>query len=132
MITYKTDLKGITVDRIKGFCNKWKYPLKPEQLIQILKNSFKFVLAVDCDNDNVVGFVNALSDQIHFAFIPMLEVLPVYQHRGIGTKLMESLLKGLEHIACIDLTCDPNLQPFYEKFKMLRSHGMVIRRYLSH
>jgi ribosomal protein S18 acetylase RimI-like enzyme len=61
----------------------------------------------------------------------MLEVLPDYKNRGIGSELMKRLLTNLEHIDCIDLTCDSNIQPFYEKFSMLRSNGMVIRRYLD-
>jgi len=98
--------------------------------MQILQNSYRFVLAIDIETNMVVGFINALSDKIQFAFIPMLEVLPDYQNKGIGTKLMEILLSKLVHIDCIDLTCDPEKQSFYERFNMLKSHGMVIRRYL--
>ncbi|MCK4239426.1 MAG: hypothetical protein KAX33_09905, partial [Candidatus Lokiarchaeota archaeon] len=73
----------------------------------------------------------ALSDKIQFAFIPMLEVLPNYQSNGIDSQLMERILTKLEHIDCIDLTCDPDKQAFYERFKMLKSNGMVIRRYID-
>ena len=131
MIVYKTDLNGIKKDQLKGFFVSWKDPLTPEKHFDILNNSYIFILAVDNETNNVVGFVYALSDKLQFAFIPMLEVLPHFQNKGIGSKLMEIILSNLEHIDCIDLTCDPELQSFYEIFKMLRSHGMVIRRYLD-
>lgn len=131
MIVYKTDLNGITKDQLKGFFVGWKDPLTPEKHLEILQNSYIFVLAVDNEKNNVVGFVNVLSDKLQFAFIPMLEVLPNFQNKGIGSKLMEIILSNLEHIDCVDLTCDPELQPFYERFKLLRSRGMVIRRYME-
>lgn len=61
----------------------------------------------------------------------MLEVLPEYQNRGIGTELMKRMLELLGTIDCIDLTCDVEMQGFYERFDMLRSTGMVIRKYIK-
>ena len=131
MIYYITDLNDINKDQLQGFFVGWKIPLSSEKHLEILKNSYTFVVAIDTETNNVVGFVNALSDKIQFAFIPMLEVLPNYQSNGIGSQLMERILTKLEHIDCIDLTCDPDKQAFYERFKMLKSNGMVIRRYLD-
>lgn len=79
----------------------------------------------------VVGFINALSGGIHFVFISMLEVLTENQHKGIVSSLFKMMLKLLEGIACIDLTCDIQMQGFYEQFGMLKSHGMIFRRYLK-
>ena len=131
MIEYKKDLTNIVSDQLSGFFVGWKQPLSKEKHYQILKNSEYIILAFDTREEKVVGFVNALSDEVRFAFIPMLEVLPEYQNRGIGTKLMEILLSDLENISNIDLTCDPELQNFYERFGMLKSRGMVIRKYLE-
>ena len=36
----------------------------------------------------------------------------------------------LEDMICIDLTCDKDMQPYYERFGMLKSYSMVIRKYL--
>ncbi len=131
MIIYEENLIGIAESRIKGFCARWKDPLPPEKLLEILQSSYKTVLAIDDETNNVIGFVNALSDKIQFAFIPMIEVLPDYRNKGIGTTLMRTILSSLKHIDCIDLTCDPGVQSFYEGHGMLKSSGMVIRRYLS-
>lgn len=43
---------------------------------------------------------------------------------------MKIMLKLLENISCIDLTCDVEMQNFYEEFGMLKSHGMIIRKYI--
>ena len=131
MIEYRTTLEGISPDDLKGFFVGWKKPLTPEQHYAILNNSSFFVLAYDKDKSKVVGFINALSDRINFAFIPMIEVLPEYQHRAIGSNLFNMMLKLLEDIPCIDLTCDVEMQGFYEKFGMLKSHGMVFRKYFK-
>lgn len=127
---YITSVQEISPDQLQGFCVGWRQPLTPTQLHQILENSSYLVLALDQETNRVIGFVNALSDEVNFAFIPMLEVLPPYQKRGIGSELVLRLLAHLGHITCIDLMCDADMQPFYERFGMLRSQGMVIRKYL--
>lgn len=128
MIDYLASLENITSDDLEGFFVGWKHPLSAEELYQILKNSSYFVLANDTEAKKIVGFVNALSDEVNFAFIPMIEVLPTYQKRGIGTELMKRILHILSHIACIDLTCDVDMQGFYKRFGMVESNGMMIRK----
>ena len=34
----------------------------------------------------------------------------------------------LDDFYAVDLMCDPELQPFYERFGMHRATGMIIRR----
>jgi len=131
MIEYRTNLDGILPDNLKGFFVGWRNPLSCSQLHTLLRSSSHFVLAYDTETHRVVGLVNALSDGINFAFVPMLEVLPDYQRRGIGSELMRRILRLLNHISCIDLTCDPSVQGFYRRFGMVESHGMVIRNHLK-
>ncbi len=125
-IQYQTDLFDITTHKLDCFCVGWKHPIRGDEMYKILNNSYYFVLARD--GDKVVGFVNALSDGVKFAFIPMLEVLPPYQSNGIGTKLLNILFDQLSDIQNIDLTCDECLQQYYSKFGMLKSRGMVFRK----
>ena len=128
MIVYTTSLENVKPENLQGFFVGWNNPLTPEQHFQILQNSQYVVLAIDTLSEMVVGFVNALSDRVQFAFIPMLEVLPDYQRNEIGRNLMRKMLKQLEHIGCIDLTCDIDMQDFYAQFGMVKSKGMIIRR----
>jgi ribosomal protein S18 acetylase RimI-like enzyme len=131
MITYRNDLNGITCDHLNGFFVGCREQMNVEMVYTVLSNSEHIVLAYDEQESTVVGFINCLSDGVQFAFIPILEVLPEYRNRGIGTELMERMLDLLKPYNCVDLTCDSDFQPFYSRFKMLKSHGMVIRRYLE-
>ncbi len=131
MIEYRTSLDNITKDDLNGFFVGWKQPLSNEQLYKALQNSEYVVIAYDTEKKKAVGYINALSEEVNFAFIPMLEVLPEYQKLGIGTELVRKMLQQLEHINCIDLTCDPELKGFYKRFGMIESRGMILRKHLT-
>ncbi len=87
------------------------------------------MVAVDDSTGMVVGFVSAISDGVLAAFIPNLEVDPAYQNLGIGTELMRRMLTQLSHLYSIDLLCDEEMQPYYERLGMRRATGMVVRNY---
>ncbi|MCA9903890.1 MAG: GNAT family N-acetyltransferase [Anaerolineae bacterium] len=128
MIRYLTSVDGITVDQLRGgFFEGWLNPPAPEVHLRILQNSAFVMLALD--DDAVVGFVNAISDHVLAAYIPLLEVLPNYRRQGIGGELMKRILTELRHLYVIDLMCDPQLQPFYEQFGMNRYSGMIMRNF---
>jgi ribosomal protein S18 acetylase RimI-like enzyme len=128
-ILYTDSLEGIVPGVLIGFFEGWRCPPSPQKHLDILRGSQHVVLAVDDSCNKVVGFVNALADGHNSAFIPLLEVLPSHRHRGIGHNLMTRLLHTLRNYPCIDLTCYPDLQPFYESLGMQGSCGMVIREY---
>ena len=81
------------------------------------------------EENRVIGFVTAISDGVLSAYVPLLEVLPSHQKRGIGHELMRRMLEMLDGLYMIDLLCDNDLQPFYEKVGMQRSQGMMVRNY---
>ena len=128
MIHYVTSLDGITADHLRGgFFEGWPNPPSPKTHLRMLHNSSSVVLALD--DDSVVGFVNAMSDHVLAAYIPLLEVLPNYRRQGIGGELMKRILDSLRHLYMIDLMCDPELQPFYAQFGMQRYSGMIMRNF---
>lgn len=61
------------------------------------------------------------------AYIPMLEVLPKYQSRRIGSELMQRMLKKLENMYMIDLLCEADMQAYYERFGMEKTTAMMLR-----
>ena len=63
-----------------------------------------------------------------FSYISSLEVLHEYQRRGIGRSLVERLLQEMPKVYAVDLICDPEVQPFYEKCGFTPYTGMLIRR----
>ena len=130
MIIYHDDIRHISAAQLAGFFVGWKKPLTCNQHLDLLAGSTHFVVAIDQTTNRAVGFVSALSDGVNSSFIPLLEVLPDYQNQGIGTTLMQKILQKLDGITNVDLTCDADMQPFYERFRMLQSNGMVLRKYL--
>jgi ribosomal protein S18 acetylase RimI-like enzyme len=129
MIVYSESLEGITPEKLQGFFVGWGNPPTPETHLKILQGSFRVILAIDDETGRVVGFINAISDGVLTAFIPLLEVLPDYQRRGIGKELVRRLLVQLSHLYAIDLICDAELQPFYEPLGLKPCTGMIYRNY---
>ena len=128
MIDYTESLVGIAPRQLEGFFTGWPHPPTPETHLRLLAGSDHLVLAIDSETVRVVGFVTALSDGVLSGFIPLLEVLPAYQGQGIGQALMTRMLDRLGHLPNVDLLCDPDVAPFYERFGMKPVGGMVLRR----
>lgn len=126
---YKTSLEGITSDMLQGFFVDWPNPPNAETHLKLLENSDFVVLAVDEKSDRVIGFITALTDGVLSAYIPLLEVLPDYQKTGIGKELIHRMMIEIGDLYMIDLLCDEDLIPYYEKFGMRQSNGMILRNY---
>ena len=59
----------------------------------------------------------------------MVEVLPEYQHHGIGKELLEKMLEILKSYYMVDTSCDENLESFYSQVGMQKATAMIIRNY---
>jgi ribosomal protein S18 acetylase RimI-like enzyme len=129
MIVYTESLEGITPEKLRGFFVGWPHPPSPETHLKMLRGSAHVWLAVDDASGDVIGFANAISDGLHAAFLPNLEVLPAYQGQGIGSELARRMLDTLRNLYAIDLVCDPDLVPFYERLGMRQVVGMAVRHY---
>jgi GNAT superfamily N-acetyltransferase len=127
-IRYVATLDGIAPEQIQGFFVGWQHPFPPEEHLRMLAGGDLVQLAIDDASGRVVGFVGALTDGVQGAFITLLEVLPAYQAQGIGQGLMERMLEQLADIQTIELMCDADLIPFYQRFGMKPTTGMVLRR----
>jgi len=127
MTTYQTTLENITPQVLEGFFVGWLNPPTPQAHLEILRHSAYVVLALE--NDQVVGFVTAISDGVLSAYIPLLEVAPKFQGQGIGRGLMEHMKKLLESLYMVDILCDDDVKPFYEKLGFIPAGGVMIRNY---
>lgn len=127
MLSYSDNATGVHSHQLTGFFVGWPNPPSAEQHLDILRGSAAVVLAID--DGAVVGFATAVSDGVLSAFIPLLEVLPAYQHQGIATELVRRLLAQLDHLYMVDVCCDADLEPFDRRlgFRTL-DRGMGIRR----
>lgn len=129
-ITFRESLEGICIDQLSGaFFEGWPNPPSTPTFLKLLEQSYAVELAIDEETGNVVGFIQAISDGVLSAYIPLLEVLPGYQGKGIGTDLIKRMFNRLGDLYMIDLLCDNELQEFYEKQGMQKASGMVIRHY---
>lgn len=129
MITYTDSGDHVRPDQIVGFFVDWPDPPSSETHLRVLHGSTHIHLAVDSDTGKIVGFITAVSDGVLSAYIPLLEVLPDYQGRGIGSELVRRMLATLEHIYMVDLLCDPELQPFYARLGLVSATAMFRRNY---
>ncbi|SLK13552.1 MULTISPECIES: GNAT family N-acetyltransferase [unclassified Paenibacillus] len=129
-ITFRESLEGIGIAQLSGaFFEGWPNPPSTPTFLKLLEQSYAVELAIDEETGNVVGFIQAISDGVLSAYIPLLEVLPEYQGKGIGTDLIKRMFNRLGDLYMIDLLCDNELQEFYEKQGMQKTSGMVIRHY---
>lgn len=128
-VRYTDSLEGVTAEQLHGFFVGWPDPPSPEIHLKLLGGSWAVVLAVETDTECIVGFITAISDGVSAAYIPHLEVLPEYQGQGIGSELVRQMLAKLHDLYMVDLICDPDVQPFYERLGMRRYSGMILRNY---
>lgn len=129
MIAYTDSVQNISAENLQGFFVGWKNPPSSETHLKLLAGSDRIIMALDDETGNVVGFITAISDGILCAYIPLLEVLPAYQKRGIGQELVRRMSEKLKELYMVDLFCDPELQPFYARFGMKPGFGMMLRNY---
>lgn len=69
------------------------------------------------DGNNLVGFARVLSDGVYRALIEDIIVDESYRGRGIGTKIMQTLVDKLSNIEHVYLfTGTEKLQQYYKRF----------------
>jgi ribosomal protein S18 acetylase RimI-like enzyme len=126
-ISYTNRIESISATQLKGFFVGWSDHPDPEAHLEILRGSYRAWLALE--KDKCVGFINALSDGVFYAYIPLLEVLPNYQSKGIGKKLVKLMLETLQDMYAIDIVCDDSVASFYDKLGLSRCVGMIKRNH---
>ena len=92
------------------------YKLTSEELHLSIQNSSYCISAYN--NEKLVGFGRMLSDGIVHAVIFDVIILPEFQRKGIGNKIMEKLLEECKKnkIRDIQLFCADGKIEFYKNF----------------
>lgn len=106
----------------------WASNRTPLDIQQMLDNS-QLILGV-WDDDKLIGFARVVTDNIYRAWVEDVIVDQAYHEQGVGSHIVNKLLKRLEHIEDITLSCLTELVPFYEKhgFKTKSIASMHIMR----
>lgn len=84
-----------------GWCS---YTEQPKMLEHAFEHSLKILGAHD--GEKLVGIIRAVGDGYSIVFIQDILVLPEYQHKGIGKKLVETMLKCYPDVYQIELATD--------------------------
>ncbi len=117
---------GVGVADLEGFFAGWPAHPTPGQHLAIMQASAYVSVAWRADEE-VVGFITAISDGMFAAYISLLEVRSAFRARGIGSALVDAMKRQVAHCYMVDLICDADLLAFYERRGMTRYTGAVIR-----
>ena len=91
------------------------YKASPDDLERVNQNSWLVVSAYD--ENTLVGFGRVVTDYVLHAMIYDMIVLPDYQGRGIGTRIIETLVNRCKEqgIRDVQLFCAKGKRAFYER-----------------
>ena len=112
---------------VTGFFVGWPNPPPDERFRAILMHSDHVWMAID--QHKMVGFVTMITDKVFYGFVPLLEVLPAYQGKGIGSTLITLMKQTGHYLYAIDLVCDDAKVALYERNGFRKSNGMMLRNY---
>jgi N-acetylglutamate synthase-like GNAT family acetyltransferase len=104
---------------------EWWPERKEEKLEKMLNNDI--AIGAWCDG-TLIGFCRAVSDGVFRAYVEDVAVLDKYRKKGIGYRLVEILMKELDHIDVVTLFCDEELVDFYKKHRFKRTTQKVMHR----
>ncbi|MBY7114782.1 GNAT family N-acetyltransferase [Bacillus sp. 17RED48] len=72
-------------------------------------------LAIAYNQNKIIGFGRAMSDGVFNAAIYDVVIHKQYHGKGIGKKIINSLLDQLKDISCVHLVSTTNNEEFYSK-----------------
>jgi GNAT superfamily N-acetyltransferase len=125
VITYRLDASGIERQDLAPFFEGWPTPPSLDRRLAAVRGADHVAIAFD--GDRLVGFATALSDGALMAYLSLLEVIASHRRRGVGTGLVRALEREIGDLYGLDLCCDEELVPFYERQGFSRVAGMVRR-----
>lgn len=106
----------------------WSSSMSPEQENKVVAAPIFSVVAEDNESGQTVGCALLLGDDASFYYVKDVMVLPQWQHKRIGSALMQEIVNwldahGSEH-ALTGLYTGDSLCSFYEKFGFYPAFGM--------
>jgi len=126
-IGFSQTLAGITGEELEGFFVGWKRRPSPSLRLSVLQASHRVVIARDSETQAIAGFATAVTDDVIAAYITLLEVLPGYRQRGIGSELLRRIVDALGPLYMIDALCDEQVVSFYQRAGFNAAVGMARR-----
>ncbi|MBA3660323.1 MAG: GNAT family N-acetyltransferase [Gammaproteobacteria bacterium] len=105
----------------------WSEGRTDEDFITLLNNSLSIGI-IETQNQLLVGYARVLTDEVKYAYIFDVMVEEKYRQQGLGRLLMETILTHpkLDRIVNFELTCLPEMMPFYQQFNFRQDFGKVV------
>ena len=107
----------------------WSSLMNTEMENMILSAPVFSVVAEDSRSGKTIGCALLLGDNASFYYLKDVMVHPDWQHKRIGTALMQEISKWLDthgaDKALVGLYTGDSLRPFYEKFGFTTAFGMT-------
>jgi len=129
-LDYSRPIDQLTADMLSaGFFEGWPSAPDAATHLRMLCGSYEAIVAIDRETGKVVGFINAISDGVLAAYIPLLEVLPTHRGHGIGRELVRRMMERLAELYMIDVVCDESVLPFYEALGFHAGRSAMHRNY---
>lgn len=114
VIDNKKDFSEAELKELFSSCG-WSSAKKPDVLVLAFHNASNVVCVYD--KDKLVGIARSMDDGFWSSNIDCVLVHKDWQNRGIGTKLIQSLLQKLSNIEYINLCPDERENvKFYKQF----------------
>jgi ribosomal protein S18 acetylase RimI-like enzyme len=105
----------------------WKDEYDPASLPNLIRNSFAFAVAIDQQTGRAVGMGRVISDGVSDGYIQDLVVLPACRNKGIGKKIVATLVKSCTDsgISWIGLIAEPATEEFYRPLGFYPMQGHI-------
>jgi ribosomal protein S18 acetylase RimI-like enzyme len=105
----------------------WREEWDPSGIPDLISRSYAFAVAVEDRTGHAVGMGRVISDGISDAYLQDVVVDTAYRHRGIGCRIVESLIAyclecGVRWIGCI---AAPNTDGFYHELGFCTMTGFT-------
>ena len=111
----------ITPNEFNYLTDKVGWGTRNISIVQEALNNTLYSISV-YDNDKIIGFGRIIGDKTIFLYIQDIMVIPEYQHKQIGTQIMNKLISQINVYKQINpnirtyLGASKGMEPFYEKF----------------
>jgi len=104
----------------------WKETWKSANIIDMIKGSFVFAIAIDKNSNKTVGMGRVISDGVSDGYIQDLVVIPEFRKLGVGKLIVNKLVDYCisEGLLWIGVIAEPGNERFFSSlnFKIMKKH----------
>lgn len=104
----------------------WKDSYDSSGIKNLIKGSYAFAVVIDKKSGKAIGMGRIISDGVSDAYFQDIVILPKYRNKGIGKKIVETLLERClsAGILWIGLIAEPGQDVFYNPigFKPMKKY----------